>query len=34
MGASGLPLIAVTSVLFLGLIGVVGYLAWKNRGEK
>lgn len=30
---TGMPLIVLSSLLFVGLIGVVGYLAWRNRGD-
>jgi hypothetical protein len=30
---TALPLIIVSSLLFLGMIGLVGYIAWKNRGD-
>lgn len=30
---TGFPLIALSSILLLGLIGAVGYIAWKNRGN-
>jgi len=32
--SSGLPTILIASFLILAMIGVVGYLAWKNRKDK
>ncbi len=31
--SSGLPIIVISVVLVLAMIGTVGYLAWKNRKD-